>query len=56
MSSVYASTIITSKKTDEVRLTVDNGNVKEFKIDPPQDNDPSGCRSPKRISTACSTR
>ena len=39
MSSIYASTITTSKKTDEVRLTINNGDVKEFKVDPPQDDD-----------------
>jgi hypothetical protein len=39
-SSVYASTITTKRKTDEVRIKVDDGDVKEFKIDPPQDNDP----------------
>ena len=38
-SSTYGSTITTSKKNDEVRLTVANGSVKEFKVDPPQDND-----------------
>lgn len=38
ISSIYAATITTSKKSDEVRLTVNNGNVKDFKIDPPQDN------------------
>ena len=40
VSAVYASTIIASKKTDEVRITVANGNIKEFTIDPPQDNSP----------------
>jgi len=40
MSSIYAATIATAKKTDEIRLTVNNGNVKEFKVDPPQDQDP----------------
>ena len=39
-SSVYVSTITTRKKADEVRIKVDNGDVKEFKVDPPQDNDP----------------
>jgi hypothetical protein len=39
-SSSYASTIATSKKTDEIRVTVANGNVKDFKVDPPQDADP----------------
>ena len=34
------STIATSKKSDEVQLTVTNGNVKEFTVEPPLDNDP----------------
>ncbi len=40
LSSAYAATIATSKKTDEIRLTVTNGNVKDFTVDPPQDKDP----------------
>jgi len=40
LSSVYSATISTRKKTDEIRLTIANGNVKEFKLDPPQDDDP----------------
>ena len=39
-SSIYAGIITTSKKTDEVRITIANGNVKDFKVDPPQDTDP----------------
>jgi hypothetical protein len=39
LSSIYAATITTSKKTDEVRLTVSNGKVKDFRLDPPQDKD-----------------
>ena len=35
LSWVYASTIITSKKKDEVHLTLDNGDVKESRVDPP---------------------
>jgi len=38
MSSVYAATILTRHKNSEVRLVVDNGDVKDFKIDPPQDD------------------
>lgn len=38
MSSVYAATIQSHKKTSEVRLVVDKGDVKEFKIDPEQDD------------------
>ena len=40
VSSIYASTITSNKKTSEVRITVANGNVKDFKLDPPQDDDP----------------
>jgi hypothetical protein len=40
MSSIYASTIKTRHKTDEVRFTVSNGDIKDFKLDPPQDKDP----------------
>ena len=40
MSSIYAATIATAKKTDEIRITVNNGDVKDFKVDPPQDQDP----------------
>jgi hypothetical protein len=38
--SAYAASIATSRKTDEIRLTVANGNVKDFSVDPPQDKDP----------------
>lgn len=37
--STYAATIKSSKKTDEIRLTVNNGRVKELKLDPPRDTD-----------------
>ena len=40
VSSIYASTLKTSKKTDEVKLTVNGGNVKDSKVDPPIDDDP----------------
>ena len=40
MSSVYAATIKMRSKTNEVRLTVNRGDVKEFKLDPPPDQDP----------------
>jgi hypothetical protein len=39
VSSIYASSIFSHKKTDDIRLTVDNGSVKELKLDPPQDTD-----------------
>jgi hypothetical protein len=37
--STYAATIKSSKKTDEIRLTVNNGRVKDLKLDPPRDTD-----------------
>ena len=39
-SATYLSNIISHKKTDSIRLVVDDGNVKEAKIDPPTDPDP----------------
>lgn len=38
--SAYTASIATSRKTDEIRLTVANGTVKDFSVDPPQDRDP----------------
>lgn len=38
VSAIYASTIVSSKKTDDVRITIANGNIKDFSVDPPQDN------------------
>ena len=40
MSSIFASTITTSHKTDEVRLTIANGDVKESSVDPPLETEP----------------
>jgi hypothetical protein len=40
VSSIYSSDIVTSKKSDEVRLTVTNGLVKDAMVDPPIDSDP----------------
>ncbi len=40
MSSIFASTIVSSHKTDEVRLTVANGVVTESKLDPPLETEP----------------
>jgi hypothetical protein len=37
-SSTYAATIRSRSKTSEVRLVVDKGDVKDLKIDPPQDD------------------
>jgi len=36
-SAIYASTIISRRKTDEVRVIIDDGNVTDFKADPPPD-------------------
>lgn len=40
VSSIYAATITTRKKADTIRITINNGNVKDFRVDPPQDEDP----------------
>jgi hypothetical protein len=40
VSSIYAATITGSKKNDETRLTINNGSIKDFTVDPPQDKDP----------------
>ena len=40
VSAIYASTITASKKIDAVRITIANGTVMEFTVDPPQDNAP----------------
>lgn len=39
-SATYESTIVTRKKTDEVRLTLQDGSVKESKIVPPLETEP----------------
>jgi hypothetical protein len=36
----YSATLKAGKHKDEVRMTVAGGNVKEFKLEPPQDPDP----------------
>ena len=40
VSSVYTSSIVTSKKNDEVRLTIANGVVKDEMVNPAIDDDP----------------
>lgn len=40
LSSIYASTISTRKKSDTVRITINSGNIKDLKVDPPLDDDP----------------
>jgi hypothetical protein len=37
VSAVYASTITSRKKSDEVRVTINDGYVKDFRADPPPD-------------------
>ncbi len=39
-SAIFASTIIAGKKADEVRITIANGGVKDFSVEPPQDKAP----------------
>jgi hypothetical protein len=39
-SAIYAATIKTRRETDQTRIVVEQGNVKEFKIDPPPDENP----------------
>jgi hypothetical protein len=40
VSSNYATTITSNKKVDEVRVVVNGGNVKEFKVEPPPEDNP----------------
>jgi hypothetical protein len=40
LSSIYASTITTRDKSDEIRLTINHGDVKDTRLDPPRDKDP----------------
>jgi hypothetical protein len=40
LSAIYVAAISTSRKTEQVQLTTNNGDVKDSKIDPPQDADP----------------
>jgi hypothetical protein len=40
ISSIYTSSINSSKKSDETRITTANGGVKELSVDPPQDKNP----------------
>jgi hypothetical protein len=39
LTADYASTIKSRTQTDEVRVSLDNGNVKDFKAKPPSDDD-----------------
>ena len=40
VSAIFASSIAAGKSTDEVRITIANGSVKDFSVEPPQDNAP----------------
>jgi hypothetical protein len=40
LNSIYAATITTRDKSDEVRLTINHGDVKDSHLDPPRDDDP----------------
>ena len=40
LSSIYAATITGGKKTDVIRIAINNGSIKDFSIDPPLDDDP----------------
>lgn len=40
VAATFASTIITDKKTDEVRMVVNSGTVKEYSVDPPSPPNP----------------
>ena len=42
LASIYAANITgrNNKKFDSIRITISNGNVKDYKVDPPVDHDP----------------
>jgi hypothetical protein len=40
VAASFAASITTDKKTDEIRMTLGSGDVKDFAIDPPQSPDP----------------
>jgi len=40
LSSIYAANISTRKKTDAIRIVINSGNVKDFKVDPPLEDEP----------------
>jgi len=42
LSSIYTATITgRGKRIDSIRIAISNGNVKEYKVDPPADDDPT---------------
>jgi len=40
LTAIYAATITTRSKSDEVRLTINHGDVKDTRLEPPRDTDP----------------
>ena len=40
VASNYSATLKSKKRTEEVRMTITGGNVKEFNLEPPQEPDP----------------
>jgi hypothetical protein len=40
LTAIYAATITTRDKSDEIRLTINHGDVKDTRLDPPRDKDP----------------
>ncbi|HXD44367.1 MAG TPA: DUF3108 domain-containing protein [Pseudolabrys sp.] len=40
LTSIYAATITTREKSDEIRLTINHGDVKDTRLEPPRDKDP----------------
>lgn len=40
LTSIYAATITTRDKSDEIRLTINHGDVKDTRLEPPRDKDP----------------
>jgi hypothetical protein len=40
LSSTYAATISSRKKSDVIRFAIANGNVRDLQVDPPTDDDP----------------
>jgi hypothetical protein len=40
VASNYSATINSNRRTDEIRVTVASGNVKDFRVDPPTEADP----------------
>ena len=52
----YQASTTTSKKSESIHITLANGNVKEYGIEPEPPVDPTASRSPTRTRRACSIR